>query len=183
VKGLQLGSHAIFFYDSQEELVQIFNSYLQGGLARGEAVHLIVPNSEMYANFLRSTGVADFESLERDRRLRCSLISDCCVDKGHLSSAKAIQSATKLTEEDRELGFRGTRTITVSTDQYYLTYGSASDLLRYERELGRTFNLPFSGFCTYNARNLVDLGLQELVISLFEPHGQIIGKGLALSKD
>ena len=183
MKHLKLGSHAIFFYDDQQELVQVFNSYLQGGLARDEAVHLIVPNRDVYANFLRTAGVADIDSLERDRRLQCVLILDACVDKGCLSSAKAIQSATKLAEEDRELGFKGTRTITQSTEQYYFAYCTPSSLLQYERELGQTFPVPLSGFCTYNARNLVDLGQQELLIPLFESHGQVIGKTIALPKD
>ena len=182
VKNLQSGSHAIFYYDSERELIQVFSSYLEGALVRGEAVHLIVPNRDAYENFLRNAGVADVGAFERDRRLGSVLISDACVDGGRLSSAKAIQSAARLTEEDRELGFRGTRTITPDSEQYYLAYGSESDLLRYERGLGQTFSLPLSAVCAYNASKLVGLGLQELLVNLFEPHGQVIGKGLALPR-
>lgn len=173
-----MGSHAVFCYDSEQEAAQVFKSYLQGGFERDEAVHLLAPNHEAYTGFLQGTGV-DIESLERDKRLGCLLISDCCVDKGRLSSAKVFQSAANLTQGDHELGFKGTRTFTPSTEQYYLGYASPSDLLRYEYELGPSFNLPLSGFCTYNASRLVDLGLLDLLISLFKPHGQIIAKGLA----
>lgn len=182
VATLPLGSHAIFCYDSEQEAVQVFKSYLQGVLERDEAVHFLAPNHEVYTSFLQSTGV-DIESLERHGRIGCLLISNFVVDKGHLSSAKALQSAVKLTQEDRELGFKGTRTFTPSTEQYYFEYGSPSDLLRYEHELGPSFNLPFSAFCTYNAGRLVDLGLQDLLIRLFQPHGQIIAKGLAFGSD
>jgi hypothetical protein len=182
VRSLPLGSHAIFCYDTQHEAVQAFNSYLQGGLERDEAVHLISPSHDVYAKFLRTTGV-DVESLEKDKRLRCLLMSDCCVDKGRLSSAKAHLSATKLIEQDCEVGFKGTRIITPNSEQYYLRYGSPSDLLQYEQELGQTYNLPLSGFCTYNARRLADLGLHDLLLNLFPPHGQIIGKALACARD
>ena len=181
LRSIPLGSHAIFFYENQQEIVQAFNSYLKGGLERDEPVHLIAPNHDAYADFLQSTDV-DVESLEKDNRLGCMSISDFLTDKGRLSSAKALQSATKLIEEDRELGFRGTRTITPSTEQNYLEYGSPSDLLRYEQGLGPNFNLPITAFCTYSSGRLVGLGLQELLISLFQPHGTIIAKGLAWAK-
>ena len=113
----------------------------------------------------------------------CLLISEFVVDHGRLSGAKAIQSAVRLTEEDREFGFKGTRTFTPGAEQYYFECGSASELLRYEEELGRTFNLPLSAFCTYSGRRLVDLDLSDLLISLFKPHGQIIGKGLAFARE
>jgi hypothetical protein len=177
IANLPLGSHAIFYYDTEQEAAQVFKSYLQGGLERHEAVHLIAPNHEVYTDFLRNADVG-IEPLEKDRRLGFTLISDFLVDKGRLSSAKALQSAVRLTQEDRELGFKGTRTFTPSTERYYLEYCSPSDLLRYERELGPSFSLPLSGFCSYSSRRLAELGLHDLLISLFQPHGQIIAKGL-----
>lgn len=177
VANLPLGSHAIFYYDSDQEVAQVFKSYLQGALERDEAVHLIAPNHEIYTVFLRSADVS-IEPLEKDRRLGVTLISDFLVDKGRLSSSKALQSAVRLTQEDQQLGFKGTRTFTPSTEQYYLKYGSPSDLLRYEQGLGPTFNLPLLGFCSYNARRLAELGLHDVLISLFQPHGQIIAKDL-----
>ncbi|MGA8903763.1 MAG: MEDS domain-containing protein [Candidatus Bathyarchaeia archaeon] len=136
-----MGSHAIFCYDREQGAAQVFKSYLQGGLGKDEAVHLLAPNHEVYVGFLRSAGV-DIESLEKDRRLGCVLISDCIVDKGRLSRAKAFQTATTLSQGDRKLGFKGTRTITLA--EYHPAYVSPSDLLRYENELGRTFESTFN---------------------------------------
>ena len=185
VLNLQPGSHAIFCYDKQEEAAQVFNSYLQGGLERREAVHLVAPKNETYASFLRDADV-DIESLEKDRRLGCTLISDGCVDLGRLSGPKASQTIMKLAQEDHDLGFKGSRIITLK--EHYLEYATPSDLLQYEREIkraynARTQNLPTSGICMYRARRLVDLGLHELLMNLFQPHDQIIGKGLAWAKD
>jgi hypothetical protein len=178
VSTLPLGSHSVFCYDSEQEVAEVFRSYLQGGLERDEAVHIVAPNHLAYKSFAQRAGV-DIEPLEEDRRLGCVLISDVLVDKGRLSSRKVFQAVLSLSQEDREFGFKGTRTITPSTEQYYFEYGSPSDLLRYEHELGSNFDLPLSGFCTYNARRLVDLGLEVFLISLFQPHGHIIAKTLA----
>jgi len=93
--------------------------------------------------------------------------------------AKALKLASILAEEDRQLGFKGTRTFTHGCEECYLGSASPSGLLHYEKDLGKAFSLPFSAFCTYDARRLVDLGLQNLIINLYQFHGQIIGKGLA----
>ena len=181
VAALPLGSHAIHCYSNKNEVAQIFDSYLQGGLERDEAVHLITPNHETYTNFLQATNV-NIESLENDKRLGCVLIADFLLDKDRLSSTKALHSALKLIQEDEEFGFKGTRTFTTSTEPHYSNYGSPSDLLQYERELGRSFNLPLSAVCTYSARGLVDVGLDDLLLTLFKPHGQIIFRGLACAQ-
>ena len=181
---LQPGSHAIFCYDKQQEAAQIFKSYLQGALQRGEAVHLLAAK-EIYTSFLRCADV-DIEFLEENKRLGCTLMSEGCVDQGRLNSTKAAQTLMKLAQEDHDLGFKGSRVIALT--EHYLEYGSPSDLLQYEREINRVYNartqdLPTSGICMYRVSRLADLGLHDLLFNLFPLHDQIIGKGLAWTRD
>ena len=176
VEAIPLGSHAILCYDTTEEAAQVFKSYLKGGLDRNESVHLITPTREVYSDFLKG-GDVDAKLLEGDKRLRCLSIPDL-FDKGPLNTGRWFQSMQKIMQEDRDGGFKGTRVISLS--DYLLEYISPSDLLRFERELGRTFNLPFTAICTYDAHKLLKQGHGELLLSLFQHHGRIIGKELTI---
>lgn len=178
VATLPPGSHAVFCYDNEPEATVIFQSYLQGGLDRNETTRLLTPNREEYERFLRNTGI-DVKSLEKDGSLGYVLISDAVLDKGRLSSSKRNETAMKFAQQNRELGFRGTRVIGLCT--HYLEYDSPSDVLRYERERGGR-RISISGICCYNAHWLIESGYHEFLLGLYEVHSQIIGKGLAWQK-
>ena len=155
----------------------VFNSYLKGGFERKEAVHILAPNTETYG---RLTALLDLDtrSLEEARQLTCLRLTDFNVDNGRLSQAKALESKRKIVETDRQLGFKGTRILGLS--EHYLNYGSPSELLEFER--ASTSVPPLTAFCTYDGRAMLDQGLHELLIRLFEFHDEFIGKGLAWSK-
>ena len=114
--------------------------------------------------------------MEKDRRLRCLLAPELYED-GRLSAAKAVHSATKLLHEDHDLGFKGTRIVSIS--ETYLEISSPSDLLRYEKELGSSFNLPLSALCLYSASRIAERRLDEFLLRLFPAHGVIVGKSMA----
>jgi len=177
IEALQLGSHAIFCYDIKEEVVQVFNSYLKGGIDRNEALRLMTPTREVYSDFLQGAGV-DPKLLERDGRLHFLAMRELFADKGPLNIHRVLQFMQKLAQEDRDGGFKGTRVISLS--EYYLEYTSPSDLLQFEREIGRDSNLPLTVTCTYDGRKLLKRGLGELLLSLFQHHGRIIGKELVI---
>lgn len=177
VEAIPLGSHAILCHDTKEEVAQVFKSYLKGGLDRNESVRLITPTREVYSDFLKGIDV-DAKLLEGDERLRFLSTPDLFADRDPLNTERWFQSMQKLVQEDHDGGFKGTRVISLS--EYYLDYISPSDLLKLERELGRTFNLPFTVICTYDAHKLLKLGLGELLLSLFQHHGRIIGKELTI---
>lgn len=179
VEALPLGSHAILCYDTGEEVVQVFNSYLKGGLDRNETVRLMTPSHAVYLDFLQRAGV-DGKLLEGDGRLGFLSMPELFADKGEgpLKADRAFQLMQKLAQESRDGGFKGTRVI--SRAEGHLEYGTPSDLLRFEREIGRTFNFPLSVLCAYDGQKLVELGFGELLLSLFQHHGRIIGKELAV---
>jgi len=179
VAALPLGSHAILCYDTEAEAAQVFNSYLKGGLDRDEVVRLIAPTRQVYSQFLHGTGV-DPERLERDGRLRFLSMPELFANNGRspLNIDRAFQLMWKLSQEDRDEGFKGTRVISLS--DHYLEYISPSDLLRLERAIGCTSNLSLTATCTYDGRKLLKRGLGEFLLSLFQHHGKIIGKELTI---
>ena len=176
---LPLGSHAIICYDTGDEAVQVFNSYLKGGLDRNEAVRVMAPSNNAYSDFLQRAGV-DGKFLEGDGHLGFLSMAELFADKGErpLKTDNAFQLMKKLAQESRDAGFKGTRVI--SRAEGHLEYSTPSALLRFEREIGRTFNFPISLICAYDGHKLVELGFDELLLSLFQYHGTIIGKELAI---
>ena len=178
VAKLPSGSHAVFCYDRQPEVTHIFASYLKGAMDRNEAMHVLAANERVYRKFVQHA-LGRTEALQKDRHLGCQLISETLVDQGRLSSAKARRSSVELLQQDRQRGFQGARLFGLYTEQYF-EYASPADLLGYEQE--PSFNLPVSAICTYNAGRLAGLGLHNLVLNVFQVHGQIIGKGIAFAR-
>ena len=179
VSRLTPGSHAIFCYDNPEMAVQVFNSYLKGGFERREAVHIIAPNTETYRRLTATLGV-DSRTLEGNRQLTCVRLTDFIIDNGRLSPAKALQSRRKMVETDHQLGFKGTRILGLS--EHYLDYASPAELLENERRSAPSPDLPLTALCSYDGSAVLDQGLHETLIRLFEFHDEIIGKGLAWSR-
>jgi len=175
---LPLGSHGIICYDTEDELVQVFSSYLKGALERNEALRLIAPTQDAYADILRRADI-DAELLEGDGRLRLWPMTELIARTGGkpLDIGSVTRSIRKLGQDG--IGrFKGTRVISLSV--HYLDYISPDKLLRLENELGRTFDLPLSVICTYDGRELIKRGLGEVMLGLFRHHGRIIGKELTL---
>ena len=176
VSRLTPGSHAIFCYDDHKIAAQVFNSYLKGGFERREAVHIIAPNDETYGQLTALLDV-DRRTLEETRQLNFVPLSDF-VDNGQLSQAKAYEGRRKIVQTDRQLGFKATRILGLA--EYYLDYASPSELLQFERASSSL--PPLTSLCSYHGPRLMDRGLHELLIGLFEFHDEFIGKGLAWSR-
>jgi len=179
VETLPLGSHAILCYDTKSEAAQVLSSYLKGGLDRNEAVCLIAPTQDAYSDMLQRAGI-EAKPLEGNGRLRFLSMNELYAHKSKslLDFDRVFRSAQQVTREGSVYGFKGTRFILLSECQ--LEYISPANLLRFESELGRTFNLPLTVICTYDGHELIKRGLGELLLSLFQHHGRIIGKELAI---
>ena len=173
-----MGSHGILCYDTEEEVVQVFSSYLKGGLGRNEAVRLIAPTHDEYSDILRRGGI-DARDMESDGRLRFLPMINLFARQGGvpLDIGSVSLSVRKLCQVD-DGKFEGTRVISFS--EHYLDYTSPDNVLRLERDLGRAFDLPLSLICAYDGRELIKRGLGEVLLSLFQHHGRIIGKELTL---
>ena len=100
------------------------------------------------------------------------------MGKSPLDFDRAIRSAQQVLREGDVCRFKGTRFILLS--EFQLEYMSPTNLIRFESEIGRTVNLPLSVICTYDGHELIKRGLGELLLSLFQHHGRIIGKELAI---
>jgi len=175
---LPLGSHGIICYDTDDELVQVFSSYLKGALERNEAFRLIAPTQNAHASILRRADL-DAELLKGDERVRLWPMTELFArtEGNPLDMGSVTRSIRKLGQDG--IGrFKGTRVISLS--EHYLDYTSPDNLLRLENELGRTFDLPLSVICTYDGPELIKRGLGEVMLGLFRHHGRIIGKELTL---
>jgi len=179
VETLPLGSHAILCYDTKSEAAQVLSSYLKGGLDRNEAVCLIAPTHNAYSGMLQRAGI-DANPLEVNGRLRFLSMTELYAHMGKspLDFDRAIRSAQQVLREGDVCRFKGTRFILLS--EFQLEYMSPTNLIRFESEIGRTVNLPLSVICTYDGHELIKRGLGELLLSLFQHHGRIIGKELAI---
>lgn len=123
----------------------------------------------------------DRKTFEETQQLTCVQLSDFNLDNGRLSPAKGSQSKRKMVETDSQLGFKGTRLLGLS--EYFLDYASPNELLEYERASGApSTDSSMTALCSFNAPTLLDRGLHEPLIRLFEFHDEFIGKDLAWSR-
>jgi len=171
-----LGSHGIVCYDTEDEVVQVFSSYLKGGLERNENVRLIAPTHNAYSDMLQRADI-DAKELEGGGKLRFLPMTDLIAPSGNPMDIDVILRSMRQVGQQGN-GFKGTRVISLS--ERYLDYTSPDNLLRLENALGHAFDLPLSVICTYDGRELIKRGLGEVLLSLFQPHGRIIGKELTL---
>lgn len=174
VRLLSLGDHAVLFYDTWDIMRDITYSYLLAGLLKGEAVTYLVSEDELDSESreIERYGL----SLDRFQKDAFTIMSaeEWYFRKGRVKAETIIDNWQKLVNEKRKAGFTGL--YAAGNMDVFFENAMSSELLRYERMLGRQLNLNLCAVCLYDTARLDENNLTQLNKS----HGHSIFKGIAL---
>ncbi len=163
---LGLNEHAFALYEGADSRRAIAFPFLAKGLTRSLASIYIVSEKEMDPERKemrrRYFGVEEFE--ERGA-LTIMGAEEWFMRRGKASSPVIIENWSKLLQEKMSQGYKG---IQVAGDtSFFFESSRASELLAYEKEIGRNFPKSMCAICMYDSHR-VDSGQ---VRSLIGSHG------------
>lgn len=176
--------HLLFIYRSAEDKYNVLCSFLRTGLKHGEAVAYVVSdeNLEQIKDTLQKNNI-DVERNEKTGAIKILADNEFYV----IDRKFCIQTTRSLIEKmyDRALkrGFKGLR-IFGEMDCFFHC-NLCHELIEYEKETHRIFDLPVIGMCAYNA-NLIEKANNsvDLYNELLKTHAKILftGRGKQLGK-
>ena len=164
---LGLNEHAFALYEGADSRRAIAFPFLARGLTRSMASIYIVSEKEMNPERKemrrRYIGMEEFE--ERGAFTIMSA-EEWYMRRGRASPDVIIDNASKLLQEKMSQGYKGLQGATEMS--VFFENSKTSELLVYEKKLGRKFPQGLCGMCMYDARKLEP----GQVMSLIETHGQ-----------
>jgi DNA-binding transcriptional ArsR family regulator len=164
---LGLSEHAFALYEDADSRRAIAFPFLITGLRRSMASIYVVSEKEMDSEReemrRRYIGMEEFE--ERGAFTIMSA-EEWYMRRGKASSPVIIDNWSKLIQEKMSQGYKGLQGATEMS--VFFENSKTSELLVYEKKLGRKFPQGLCGMCMYDARKLEP----GQVMSLIETHGQ-----------
>jgi hypothetical protein len=172
---LNPSDHAFLMYGDADFRRAIAFPFLITGLRRSMASIYVVSEKEMDSEReemrRRYFGMEEFE--ERGAFTIMSA-EEWYMRRGRASPDVIIDNASKLLQEKMSQGYKGLQGATEMS--VFFENSKTSELLIYEKKLGREFPQGLCGMCMYDARKLEP----GQVMSLIETHGHGIFERVAL---
>jgi hypothetical protein len=164
---LGLNEHAFALYEGADSRRTIAFPFLANGLRRSMASIDIVSEKEMDAERkeMRRKYIG-MEEFEERGALTIMSAEEWYMRRGRASPDVIIDNASKLLQEKMSQGYKGLQGATEMS--VFFENSKTSELLVYEKKLGRKFPQRLCGMCMYDARKLEP----GQVMSLIETHGQ-----------
>lgn len=173
-KNLESHDHAVLFYDNVEEKWRVISNHLRYALDTGKpAVYLChLEEPEQVHEALKRHGI-DVLAHESNDSLRILQLGDCFKQEEFNQTVGELETVYgQLAKENK--------TIRVAVDPTFAIKDvHVGKILRYEREIERTFTLPIAGICAYNTQSIAEVS-DELLGELLKLHGHAIFPGIAL---
>ena len=173
VRRLELGDHAVLFYDTEEIKRKIFFPFLEAGILKGEAVVYLTSEHKLDSEKqeIQRYGI-NLGNINKET-LTIMSAEEWYMKKGKAQATTIISNWLTLLKEKQKAGYTGLRGATEM--KVFLNYAKAKELLKYEAALGTHLRYALCGLCTYNIRKLDE----QQFIQLNHNHGHSIFKGIA----
>lgn len=173
VRRLELGDHAVLFYDTQEIKRKISFPFLEAGILKGEAAVYLTAEHKLDSEKqeIQKYGI----NLDHINKETLTIMSaeEWYMKKGKAQAQTIIDNWLKLLKEKQKAGFTGLRAATEI--EVFFNYAKNKELVRYENALGKHLVYTQCRLCLYNTHKLDE---QEF-IQLNHSHGHSIFKGIA----
>jgi hypothetical protein len=173
VQNLRFGDHAIAFYTSEDFRRKLSFPYLKAGLLRNEAVVYIVSENKVDSEIreIQRYGI-DLNNLQKEAFTIMSAYQ-WYLEEGKAHAETIIANWLTLLKEKEKTGFTGLRV--AGEPEVFVDYTGTSEVLRYEKLLGRQFAMNVCVLCLYD-RDRFD---EEQFIQACNFHGHLISKDIA----
>jgi len=151
IAGLELGEHAIFFYQNVDEKHNMLFAFIQRGIEEGlQGIYLCGRQGTKGIRFAMKDFSIDVLGSEKARLLKIIDASEWFTKDGVFKTSSVMEQQYRLLcESAAQSGIRGLRVV-VEVDN--LIYGRfTSDLLAYESTIGHKIELPLTMICAYPA--------------------------------
>src|SRR5918994_3268213 len=151
----EIGSHFLVEYPNLPTLREMYSLYTKSALYDGNEIVIILPFYETTDSVRRilseDSACIDVSKCEKEQRL---LIMDSL--KGYFGSAGGLMPFVKQTVEYAKNS--GRENVSVLGDMgSFFYYKKKDDLIGWEMELPRKFNMNLKGVCLYHERDFASL--------------------------
>jgi len=171
---LSLSDHASFFYEDEALKRAVSLPFLRTGLQGHLAVIYLASEQIMdrEAKEIRRS-ITDIEELEKKGSFTIMSGEEWYLRRGRATADVIINNWLKLAEEKIRQGYKGLQIAGEMAP--FIDDAKTSELLTYERKLGKKLSLMACALCMHDAAKLQP----ELLVSVIKAHGHGIFEGIA----
>jgi MEDS: MEthanogen/methylotroph, DcmR Sensory domain len=166
-----IGSHFLVEYPDLVTLRELYSYYIKSALNDGEEIVVVLPFYETVDTVRRvlseDPASIDVRKYEKEQRL---LIMDSL--KGYFGSVDGLMPFVKQTVDHAKSS--GRRGVTVLGDMgSFFYYDKEDDLVGWEMNLPRKFDIDLKGFCLYHAHDVKRFSAEDKQ-KLFQHHSKVV---------
>jgi hypothetical protein len=172
---LNLSDHAFVMYGDADFRRAVAFPFLRAGLTRGMATIYLASEQGMDKERKEmKRRYADIEELEERGAFTIMSAEEWYMRRGKASPHTIVDNWSKLVQEKMREGYKGLQA--AAEMDVFSENSKTSELVAYERKIGRKFPQSICGMCMYDAPRLEP----GQVMSLIETHGHGIFERIAL---
>ena len=178
VKNLKVGNHGIFFYKNPHEKRQVLFNFLQAGLEKDEgAIYIASQETPKQIRRRMEEFGLNVEALERDMSvLKIFDYDGWYMIDGEVNVERIINLSERVFDEAMEIGLKGLRGCGEAA--CFFQHNKEKELVEYELQIGRKFDLPLTALCAYDVNHVRSLE-EKLFFSLISAHGPVVTSSFA----
>lgn len=163
-------SHAVLFYEREEEKQRVVFQFVLEGLEKNEAV-IYLSDEESVETIRRGLEAFGVE-VEACRGLRVIDSVDWYLEQGAIDKRRVVEKWMEAMRQAEEEGYSGLRVTGEPT--YFFKNNLVDSWMDYERSLPRRFDLPMTAICRYRLRDLKSYDEGRLLPDLLKIHNYAI---------
>jgi DNA-binding transcriptional ArsR family regulator len=172
-RNLKSGDHAFLLYNTEDSKHEISFSFLEGGLARGEAAAFLVSERKLDSENREVQQYGVTTNHFRSEAFIIMSAEEWYMKKGKAQARRILANWLELLKAKQEEGYKGLRV--AGEMAVFFECGKGKELLKYEAMLGKQLVNNLCGLCVYNA-NMLD---EKQCVQLSKYHGHLISKDMA----
>jgi len=173
VKNVKATDHFTMLYDRLEDKRLVAFTYLKLGLEQGEAAIYIagVETPEQIRQAMKKFSI-DVDTYERNGGLRIVDYDQWYIIDGKVDPSEIVARWRRALDESRAKSWKGLRAI--GEIDCFLKHNLVTDLVEYEKTLGRSLQIPIVAMCILNSDLVAKMTEIETYLALIKAHGSTI---------
>ena len=166
-------SHAVLFYETEEEMYGRILPFIKEGLDNSEAVIYILDEDDIrYQREFENYGI----DVKAPKGLTVVHAEDWYLERGSLYSEKVLKKWMDAVYHAKKLGFRELRSTSGYT--YFFKNRIVDPWISHEQSLPGYFPFPMRAICRYRVNDLLSYDMGRLLPELLKIHSHVITPNL-----
>jgi hypothetical protein len=169
-------THAILFYDTDENKRDVLFSHLKYGERGNEGLAYVCSdeNPQQIRHGMKEFGI-DADGLRSRGRLVINNYDSVYIVNGEVNISRIAGQFTELAEKYVASGLAGMRA--AAEMSCFFKNDMVKELITYENALHRKLSLPAEGICAYNVRELSRRNELGIIMPMVRAHDPVIMTG------